>query len=249
MSESSEASDYTKDQIIAMCKGVKDVELFYQQKFINYRGPKSKNKERYTEIIACWVINHFEMFEQIGTICRESSYYSKIRDGRTNNPDANSEKQIAIRMYKQEGGIPGLGTIIDYQTPLKNKKSDKVGEIDLLAFDEKNGVLRLLELKVPNSKETMLRCVLEAYTYLRLVNKEKLIHNFNTAKSLNIPRDIPIIACPFVFRRNSKGENGAQYQEMQEHRPMLKKLMKLLKVRPMIIEENKPPYSAYELEL
>ena len=249
MSESSESSDYTKDQIIAMCKGVKDVELFYQQKFINYRGPRSKNKKRYTEIIACWVINHLEMFEQIGTICRESSYYSKIRDGRTNNPDANSEKQIAIRMYKQEGGIPGLGTIIDYQTPLKNKESDKVGEIDLLAFDEKNGVLRLLELKVPNSKETMLRCVLEAYTYLRLVDREKLIQDFNCGKQKNIPLDTPIVACPFIYRRNSKGENGAQYQEMQEDRPKLRELMKLLEIKPLVIEENKPPYSAYELEL
>ena len=143
-------------------------------------------------------------------------------------------------------------------------------EIDLLAFDEKNGVLRLLELKVPNSTETMLRCVLEAYTYLRLVDREKLIQDFNCGKQKNIPLDTPLVACPFIYRRNSKGENGAQYQEMQEDRPKLRELMKLLEIKPLVIEENKqlhqlpqklleikplvieenkPPYSAYELEL
>lgn len=240
---------YTRDEQIAKFEKVEDIRFFYSQDFLNNSGKTKDTDEYYSEIAAEWIIEHLDRFKQIPTIQRKSTYYRDTHDGRTNNPDANSEKQIAIRMYKQEGGIPGLGTIIDYQTPLKNKESDKVGEIDLLAFDEKNGVLRLLELKVPNSTETMLRCVLEAYTYLRLVDREKLIQDFNCGKQKNIPLDTPLVACPFIYRRNSKGENGAQYQEMQEDRPKLRELMKLLEIKPLVIEENKPPYSAYELEL
>ena len=111
-----------------------------------------------------------------------------------------------------------IGKIIDYQTPLKDIQTDKAGKIDLLAYNEneEEKTLRILELKKPDSEETMLRCVLEAYTYLKVVDKDKLLKDFG------LPENTKIKACPFVFYGKE------QYKEMQEDRKNLKDLIKEL---------------------
>jgi hypothetical protein len=251
MSESSESSDYTSKWTIKKCddaKKMKKLNLFYKEDFLNYSGLTSDSNERYTEVIAGWVIEKLEEFKQIEQICRKSSYCTNGHDGK-NNPASKSERNIAKRIFQQgkKEGIPGIGLILDYETPLRNTRKDGVGDIDLLAFDREKNVLRILEFKRSGSEETMLRCVLEAYTYLRVVDKDKLINDFNRDKHVNIPPSTPLVACPLVFR------NSVPYKEIQEMqeglRPNLKKLIEQLEVRPMIIEENETIYSAYELEL
>lgn len=79
-----------------------------------------------------------------------------------------------------------IGKIIDYQTPLKDIQTDKAGKIDLLAYNENEKTLRILELKKLDSKETMLRCVLEAYTYLKIVDKAKLLKDFGLPKNTKL---------------------------------------------------------------
>ena len=127
-----------------------------------------------------------------------------------------------------------IGKIIDYQTPLKNVRGDKVGKIDLLAYNEKETpkTLRILELKRPDSKETMLRCVLEAYTYLKIADKAKLLKDFG------LPEDTIVKACPFVFF------DGTQYKEIQEDRKYLKELMKNLDVEPIYLKGEGGEYKA-----
>ena len=116
-----------------------------------------------------------------------------------------------------------VGKILDYQVPLKNKRSDQAGKIDLLAYD--GNVLRVLELKKPDTQETMLCCVLEGYTYLRTADTRKLIADFD------IPAGTPVKASPFVF------ENSLPYQEYFAERPKLKQLMGLLDSQPFFIRE------------
>lgn len=246
---------YTRKDQIAKFEKVEDICFFYSEDFMTNRGFAMDTKEYFPEIAAEWVIKNLEKFQQIESKSRESSYFSQSHDGHSDRPEADSEKQLAIKMFNQEGGIPGAGVIVDYQTPLKNKQIDKFGEIDLLAYDADKKILRILELKIPDSKEPMLKCVLEAYTYLKLVDRVKLIRDLNLARKGKrerfpiIPEDTPIVACPFVFRYTSTGEDGFQYKEMQEDHPNLKNLMELLEIKPLVIEENKPPYNAYELEL
>ena len=79
-----------------------------------------------------------------------------------------------------------IGKVLDYQTPLKSKRSDEAGKIDLLAITGR--VLRIIELKIPNSKESLLRCVLEAYTYFRKIHKQHLTEDFKlTGGAIVIP--------------------------------------------------------------
>ena len=91
--------------------------------------------------------------------------------------------------------------------------------------------LRILELKKPDSKETMLRCVLEAYTYLKIVDKAKLLKDFS------LPEDTKIKACPFVFYGKER------YREIQEDRKHLKDLIEKLGVEVIYLEEKDGEYS------
>jgi len=159
----------------------------------------------------------------ISAITRESSYKTPSHDGIPKNADSNREEElIAMAMFRQ-GEISSLGKILDYQTPLKNKRTDKAGKIDLLSYD--GTMLRILELKEPDSSETMLRCVLEGFTYLQTVDKKKLLEDFNLSATTVVK------ASPFVF------SGGVQGKEFNEDRPALKKLMQLMDSKPFFISQ------------
>ena len=162
-------------------------------------------------------------------ISRENSYKVDSHDGKIKNKDSRREEEIiAMKLFdfsQNQGKVFDIiGKIIDYQTPLKNVQTDDVGKIDLLAYNKKEKILRILELKRPGSKETMLRCVLEAYTYLKILDKTKLLKDFE------LPEDTIIKACPFVF------VEGEQYKEIQEDRKYLKELMKNLDIEPIYLK-------------
>lgn len=168
--------------------------------------------------------DHIDEFKNgIPTITRESSYRTPGHDGVIRNGASSREEElIAMQMYGKKYDF--VGNMIDYQTPLKSERSDKAGKIDLLACD--GSVLRILELKKPHSDETMLRCVLEGFNYLRTVDQKKLLENFE------LPKTTVIRACPFVFK------GGVQYEEMHEPRPQLKRLMALLDSKPYYITKS-----------
>ena len=227
-----------------MFEKASNISLFYKEPFINFRGRTTDTDELYTEVVAEWVIKHMGMFQQMKVIRRETSYFTNGHNGISGNPNSNREEElIAMAMFRQ-GAMPIVGKVLDYQTPMKNKKGDKAGKIDLLTFD--GNIVRILELKEPDSTETMLRCALEGYTYLKTVNTEKLISDFNRDAYAHIPVDVHVKACPFVFCRASNGTNGLQYQEMQEDRPMLKKLMQTLDIKPLYIEVDNGAFTVTE---
>ena len=236
-------STYSKDEIIKKLEVAKsEMWKFYSQDFVNYRG-KTSDKERdyYTEIIAEWLLDNIELFNDIKMISRENSYKVDSHDGKIKNEKSEREEEIiAMKLFhssQNQGKVFDIiGKIIDYQTPLKNVRADKAGKIDLLAYNEKENpkTLRILELKKLDSKETMLRCVLEAYTYLKVVDKAKLLKDFG------LPKNTKIKACPFVFYGKE------QYKEMQEDRKNLKELIEKLEIEVIYLEEKDGEYSVIE---
>ena len=231
-------STYSKNEIIKKLEVAKsEMWKFYSQDFVNYRG-KTSDKEGYyyTEIIAKWLLNNIELFNDIKMISRENSYKVDSHDGKIKNKDSGREEEIiAMKLFdfsQNQGKVFDIvGKIIDYQTPLKNVQTDDVGKIDLLAYNESKKTLRILELKKPDSKETMLRCVLEAYTYLKILDKTKLLKDFE------LPEDTVIKACPFVFYGKE------QYREMQQDREHLKDLIEKLGIEVIYLEEKNGEYS------
>ena len=201
---------YSKEEIIKKLEESKsEMGQFYSENFLNYISETSDKEGDYTEIIAEWLLNNIKLFDEIKPITREKNYKVKTHDGKIKNEKSNREEEIiAMKLFElsqNQGKVfDVIGKIIDYQTPLKNVQTDDIGKIDSLAYDENEKTLRILELKKPDSKETMLRCVLEAYTYLKIVDRAKLLKDFG------LPENTEFKACPFVFYGKE------QYKEMQK---------------------------------
>ena len=228
---------YSKEEIIKKLEASKsEMGQFYSEDFLNYISETSEKEGDYTEIIAGWLLDNIELFNEIKLITREKSYKVKTHDGIIKNEESKREEEkIAMKLFdssKNRGKVFNIiGKIIDYQTPLKNVRGDKAGKIDLLAYNENEKTLRILELKRPDSKETMLRCVLEAYTYLKVMDKDKLLKDFG------LPENTVIKACPFVFYGKE------QYREMQQDREHLKELIEKLGIEVIYLEEKDGEYS------
>ena len=230
--------EYTREEILSKSQELfSDIKTFYQADIINYRGKTSDTKEYYTEVIAEFVCNNIELFcNSIPKITRKASYKTASHKGEYSSTSNRTEEIAAIKMFNQsnkDGYVYDfIGKIIDYQIPLKSERKDMAGKIDLLSYD--GDILRILELKKPDSMETMLRCVLEGYTYKETFDHSKLLTDFN------LPKDTRIKSSPFVFR------DGIQYKEMQQNRKWLKQLMGLLDSVPFYIVENNEQYIVKE---
>ena len=221
---------YTRAVILDRCAiALEQPHLFYREDFINYTGRCTDTDEYYTEVIAEFVCDHIDVFLQdIPQITRQATYKTPTHKGVFDPNSKRKEEITAMMMFnycvKDDGHYDFIGKIIDYQTPLKNTKTDEAGKIDLLAYD--GSCLRLLELKKPATNETMLRCVMEGYTYLETVDRKKLLDNFE------LPPETNVVACPFVFA------GSGPHLEMLEDRPHLKQLMALLNSKPYYIRQE-----------
>ena len=227
---------YSKNEIL---EEIQDMGNFYKRKVVNYRGTTSDSKEYYTEVVAEWILKNIYLFDYIKPITREKSYKVDSHDGKNKDNDSNREEEkIAMKLFdlsQNQGKVfDVIEKIIDYQTPLKDIQTDKAGKIDLLAYNENEKTLRILELKKIDSKETMLRCVLEAYTYLKIVDKAKLLKDFGLAENTKIK------ACPFVFY---SGEQHQEMKEIKDSRKNLEKLIKKLGIEVIYLEEKDGEYS------
>ena len=227
---------YSKNEIL---EEIQDMGNFYKRKVVNYRGTTSDSKEYYTEVVAEWILKNIYLFDYIKPITREKSYKVDSHDGKNKDNDSNREEEkIAMKLFvlsQNQGKVfDVIGKIIDYQTPLKDIQTDKAGKIDLLAYNENEKTLRILELKRPDSKETMLRCVLEAYTYLKVVDKTKLLKDFG------LPENTEIKACPFVFYG---GEQHKEMKEIKDSRKNLEKLIEELGIEVIYLKEENGEYS------
>lgn len=221
---------YTRSEIRAQCeKAFRNKNTFYKKGFINYRGKTTDTKVYYTEVVAEFLCEHISDYVNgIECISRKSSYKTEGHDGIYDPGSNRKEEKIAMQIFAQSrdhGAFDLIGIIEDYQTPLKSTADDEAGKIDLLSFDGQ--VLRILELKKPDSKETMLRCVLEGFTYMKTADCGKLISDFGYD-----PASVVMKASPFVFY------GGEQHKEMSHPRPHLRKLMALLDSKPFYIIEN-----------
>ena len=158
---------------------------FYKAPIINYKGHvagKSKvNNTRYSEVIADTLVskgyiktwlelqplrpNHFDT----GHNHSENVDMNKLQI-------SNRKEEILAKLLFYQREVKDLGYIFDYQTPLKAVQSDSYGKIDLLGYNSKDKCYSIIELKYrpSGSEETLLRCVLEAYTYYKLFDLNQI---------------------------------------------------------------------------
>lgn len=175
----------SKNKNVKLTEVQKFAANFYKVPIINYKGhvtDKSKvNNTRYSEVIADTLVskgyiktwleleplrpNHFDT----GHNHSESVDINKLQI-------SNRKEEILAKLLFYQRDVKDLGYIFDYQTPLKAVRSDSYGKIDLLGYNSKDKCYSIIELKYrpSGSEETLLRCVLEAYTYYKLFDLNQI---------------------------------------------------------------------------
>lgn len=233
------AKSYREDDIRRKIKSLlySDIDHLYQNPILNYQGVTKDTRQLYTEVVASEILKNLKCLDSISMICRNNPYRILSHQERT-IPDSSSnreEERIAITLLKKSNlGLnnkAGLGMVFDYQVPLKRTKEDKgVGKIDLVSISDDRNTVFLLELKKRDSKESMLRCVLEAYTYFKQLDSEKFKKEYNDICA----QDAVITPAPLVFL------GGRQHSEyINKKHPYLRQLMKKLgDMKPFFITQE-----------
>ena len=160
---------------------LKFVANFYKAPIVNYKGYINRSKNLYSEIIAKTLVsedlvkewdklkpvrpNHFDT----GHNHSESVDINKLQI-------SNRKEEILAKLLFYQREVKDLGYIFDYQTPLKETRNDSYGKIDLLGYNNADECYSVIELKYrpSGSDETLLRCILEAYTYYKLLDLNQI---------------------------------------------------------------------------
>lgn len=224
---------YRAETLLAkICEAAQDMDTFYQQRFLNWTGFTSDTKVRYTEVTAAYLLEHPKLLDRISCVGRGSYLVSH-----TPSPDAGSyqglRKEEHLAQALKGKTLGGLGEIKEYQVPLKRSAKDEgVGKIDLVSLN--GSKLYVIELKIDTSKETLLRCAMEAITYCRQANREQLMKDYHATE---------IIPAVLV------GKEGAQEAELQKKPTNLIHLLKTLEVEIFFYAKTgKDEYSCEQAE-
>ena len=153
---------------------------FYKAPIVNYKGKVTGSKDLYSEVIAETLINDNFIKDWLNLIPVRPEHFKINHPNTDENVDAlkitNRKEEILAKLLFYQGNVDGLGYIFDYQTPLKATQNDSYGKIDLLGYNTDDKCYSVIELKYrpSGSEETLLRCVLEAYTYYRLLDIKQI---------------------------------------------------------------------------
>jgi hypothetical protein len=214
------------------------IQNLYKAQCINWTGKTNDTHEFYTEVIAQELLNNKKVFENIKPVSRTSSSYFRDTHSKIEIDIANSnrhEENFAKRITGLE--LDNLGLIIDFQIPLKDTLGDAgLGKIDLISFKKDVNTLFLIELKYIGNKETLLRALLESYTYSKIVDQNKLKKDCSD-KYFNSKSHDKIIIKPAVLLIPPDCTAYNELKEIENNkRPMLKDLTLVLDVNIFTLE-------------
>ena len=165
-----------------------DPETIYAQKIINDRGGVITADGNYfvvTDLIANELYEN-NLLETISVVASPKTYLchdpnSVIEENTTGKLNREEEK-IAHRLFERKVYRDSdIDLFVDYQVPIcrdSSKKQDAnshYGKVDLIALSHEKKEIYLMELKKYDSKETLLRCATECYTYWKQIKKNVLI--------------------------------------------------------------------------
>lgn len=189
---------YSEKELIKRIEEQSNDAEFYRIPALNYTGKTSEGCH-YTEIIAKWLIEKWDSRkdeaillqkanmqepekEQSSPIHLEEKRQGKIKYSEGSNRD---EENIAKRLMEQEVlqviDFPNT-EVVDYQVPINRVWHSTQGKADLILVNERETIIG--ELKDDDSRETLLRAMVEAKTYtLKIVNysfaKERFIRSYH----------------------------------------------------------------------
>ena len=160
-------------------------ENFYKAPIVNYKGylkgATQEDKNRYSEVISSILLSKdlLKSWKELAPV-RSNHFDTKHASSESVDMEqlqgTNRKEEILAKLLFYQREVSGLGHIFDYQTPLKKTKKDSYGKIDLLGYNKDDKCYSIIELKYrpSSSEETLLRCILEAYTYYKLLDLKQL---------------------------------------------------------------------------
>ena len=175
---------------------------FYKAPIVNYKGyvkgAIQEDKNRYSEVISSTLLskNLLKAWKEL-THVRPNHFDTRHDHSESVEMEqlqgTNRKEEILAKLLFYQCEVDGLGYIFDYQTPLKATKNDSYGKIDLLGYNTDDKCYSVIELKYrpSGSEETLLRCVLEAYTYYKLLDLKQIKSEVNHAGIKALKEELP----------------------------------------------------------
>lgn len=206
-----------------------NVNTLYKSNCINWKDITSDTREDYTEVISGELLKKEKLvlLRKIDQIDRGNYNVDTTHNGKHKGDTNRKEEIFAIRLKGKK--LEKLGLVVEYQVPLKEKRSDGVGKIDLVTSTNKS--VYIIELKYIGNKETLLRAILEIWTYYIQLNKENFLNSFELPKQNNTKNLRKAVLL-------SAGCNAYKEAKELNKRPKLKQLAKVLGVDIFLLEES-----------
>ena len=158
---------------------------FYKAPIVNYKGyvkgAIQEDKNRYSEVISSTLLskNLLQSWKELAPVRPnhfDTAHTPSEKVEMEKLQGTNRKEEILAKLLFYQREVAGLGYIFDYQTPLKETRNDSYGKIDLLGYNNADECYSVIELKYrpSGSDETLLRCILEAYTYYKLLDLNQI---------------------------------------------------------------------------
>lgn len=210
---------------------LKNPSRLFKSSVINWAGTTIDTDVPYVEVISRILLDNLEILESIPCIRRSLPYRTQGHDGIFDASSNRKEEIVGMILFNQKTVSPDYGEVLDYQIPLKANGRDKVGfkAFDLLSYDKVRNTAWILELKVSdNENDSLLHSVLEAYTYLNTVHREKLLDDFSLDPSAKLKAAVLSI------------EGDRRHREYKEldSTPFLKQLISRLRIEVFFLSEE-----------
>ena len=156
--------------------GESSIADLYDEDFVNWRGPTTPDSKKsfYTDYTARKLLEEVDIESLLDEIkpSGRKSYYVEGHDGVTHKSTNRTEEIFAKSLLGHS--LQHLGKVVGYQMPLKASREDSYGKIDLVSYQENGATAYLIELKMADKKETLLRASLEIAAYRKLINEDIL---------------------------------------------------------------------------
>ena len=222
-------------------KNIKDavIEQLAKSHSALYALPEIKRKT-YSEWAAEIILDNFDKLKIPPAPPRETYDVGHTGDS-SKDKGISTEKVIAKKLFNCNPNHLGtIGRIFDYEVPLEIPKSGKkkgdlrLGDIDLVSVTD--NCIYLLEFKRPKSNESLLRCVLEIYTYHKQLPHKIFVESF--IKTGKLKKELPLKPAILIFEDSVAYE---QYKEKDKNKKALE-IMEKAKVELFIIKETADRY-------
>jgi hypothetical protein len=174
----------------------------------------------YVESIAQLLLRDFATIALVQEGLRESNFRLAAHRGQAElNTDIDqlTEKRVCRAIFNARH-LPELGTILDYEVPLKRTQAAEHGDVDLVCFNGKE--LILVEAKKEGSQESILKALLEAFVYSRLVKKAQPAF----CKAFGIRDMVVLVPAVLTFESAASAKQLLGWKDLTMTNELLQKL-------------------------